>query len=222
MAPRTARAAGVAMAPVKLYYLLPSHYCEKARKILQFKNIPFDLVNVPYGNHQAVIRASGQDYVPFIDTGDGKGVLWPDIADWAESTKPDPTLYPGGTRARARIIEHWAHQAVEEAVWKYVVAEVPKALQDDQERWIFVELQERKRGPLEVMAARKSEFLGGVREVCALAQDLLGSNAYLFGAAPSLADFALYGALHPLKISGNEIPREFAALRAWHERVDAI
>jgi glutathione S-transferase len=210
------------MAAVKLYSLAPSHYCEKARKILEYKGIPFKLVNVPYGNHQAVLKASGQDYVPYVEVPGQKGVLWPEIADWAEKTKPDPTLYPNGTRARARVFEHWAHNVVEEAVWRYVVADVPKTFKDDQERWIFVELQERKRGPLELMAARKSEFLGGMKEVLALAEDLLGNNDFLFGDAPSLADFALYGAMHPLKLTGNKIPGEFEGLRSWHKRVDGL
>jgi len=214
------------MQPVKLYYLRPSHYCEKARAILAFKRIAFELVNVPYGNHQEVIRVSGQDYVPYIEVPGEQGVTWPHIADWAEERKPEPTLFPGEkpqeTRAQSRIIEHWAHNVVEEMAWRYVVADMPKVFEDDQERWIFVEMQERKRGPLEVMAARKAEFLEGVKEVCSLAQDLLGTKAFLVGSSPSLADFALYGALHPLKLSGNEIPRKFQALRDWHDRVQSL
>ncbi len=214
------------MQTVKLYYLGPSHYCEKARAILIYKKIPFQLVNVPYGNHQEVINVSGQDYVPYIEVPDSQGVRYPDIADWAEETKPEPTLYPGqdpkNIRARSRIVESWAHNYVEEIVWRYVVSDVPKVLKEDQERWIFVEFQERKRGPLEIMAQRKPEFLDGVKEVCGLAEDLLGDNDFLFGTKPSLADFALYGGLHPLKFTGNEIPNDFPRLRSWHERVDKL
>ncbi|MGQ0537264.1 MAG: glutathione S-transferase family protein [Methanobacteriota archaeon] len=203
----------------RLFYLRPSHYCEKARAILSFKKIPFELVNVPYGDHQAVIKASGQDYVPFIEVAGEKGVLWPDVADWAEKAKPDPTIYPNGTRAEARVFENWAHQVVEEEVWKYVVSDMVKTFSDPQERWVFEEMQLRKRGPLEIMATRKPEFLGGVKHVCGLAEDRLASKAYLLGDKPSLADFALFGALHPLGLSGNEIPKEFGALRKWHQRV---
>ncbi len=44
------------MSKVTLYYLRPSHYCEKARAILVYKKIPFKLVNIPYGQHQEVIK----------------------------------------------------------------------------------------------------------------------------------------------------------------------
>jgi glutathione S-transferase len=218
----------------RLYYLRPSHYCEKARAILHYKRIPFELVVVPYGDHQDVVRASGQDYVPWIDLAgtsippsvpNERGVRWPDIPDWAERVQPNPTLYPGEakvTRARSRIVENWAHNVVEEAVWKYVLAEVPAALSEGQERWIFVELQERKRGPLEIMAMRKQEFYGGLKEVSGLADDLLGEKPFLFGDAPSLADFALFGALHPLKLTKNELPKEYPRLRAWHMRVAGL
>lgn len=213
--------------PVKLYYLAPSHYCEKARAILAFKGIPFELVDVPYGHHQAVIEASGQDYVPYIEITRNKGVRWPDVADWAEHEKPEPSIYPGEapdrTRAVCRILEDWAHGVVEEAVWKFAVPDVPDTMENPQARWVFVEMQERKRGPLELMAARRAEFKAGMVDTLALAEDLLGGGQpYLLGSEPSLADFALYGAMHPLKLTGNAIPTELKALRAWHKRVDKL
>jgi glutathione S-transferase len=209
----------------RLYYQKPSHYCEKARAILSYKHIPFELVNVPEGDHHEVIEASGQDYVPYLALGDGKGVTWPLIADWAEDKRPEPTIYPGRnvkeTRARCRIIEHWAHNVVEDRVWNYVLPDLPKTFKDPRERWVFVELQEAKRGPIEILAHRRPELFGYVAEVCGLSQDLLGNQDFLLGPSPSLADFALYGALHPLKVSGNTIPKQFASLRRWHKRMDA-
>jgi len=213
------------MQPVKLFYLRPSHYCEKARAILAYKEIPYELVDVPYGDHTQVIAASGQDYVPYLEVpwGNKKGVLWHEVADWAEAARGDPSLYPDPNpqrkRAASRLLEHWAHQVVEEAVWKFVLPDVPARLREGRERWIFVELQERKRGPLEVLALQRASLREGVVQVCMLAQDLLKDQEYLLGNEPSLADFALYGALHPLKFTGHEIPKEAELLRAWHARV---
>jgi len=211
------------MKPVRLFHLAPSHYCEKARAILRYKRIPFKLVNVPYGDHAAVIRASRQDYVPFVEVPGAKGVTWPRVADWAERAAPEPTLYPeGASRAECRVIENWSHQVVEEMTWRYVVADVPRVIRDPHERWIFVEMQERRRGPLDLMKKRQQEFLGGVREMCGLANDLLDGKPFLLSSMPSLADFALYGALHPLKYCGKRIPSGFSRLRAWHARVDRL
>ena len=210
----------------RLYYQKPSHYCEKARAILRYKQILFELVNVPEGDHHEVIEASGQDYVPYLWLSDGKGVTWPHIADWAEKTKHKPTIYPGEnpkeTQARSRIIEHWAHNVVEDRVWNYVLPDLPKIFHDPQERWIFVELQEAKRGSIEILRLRRNELLAGVIEICKLSQDMLGAQDFLLGPHPSLADFALFGALHPLKVSGNRIPAQFALLRDWHDRIHAL
>jgi len=210
----------------RLYYQKPSHYCEKARAILRYKQISFELVNVPEGDHREVIEASGQDYVPYLFLSKGKGITWPHIADWAEKTKHKPTIYPGDnpkeTRARSRIIEHWAHKVVEDRVWNYVLPDLPKTFHDPQERWIFIELQEAKRGPIEILSLRKNELLTSVKEICSLSQDLLGTQKFLLGPHPSLADFALYGSLHPLKYSGNHIPAQFTSLRGWHDRMQAL
>lgn len=214
------------MKAARLYYQKPSHYCEKARAILHYKQIPFELINVPEGDHHEVIEASGQDYVPYLELPQGEGVTWPYIADWAENMKPKPTIYPGEypkeIRAKCRIIEHWAHNIVEDRVWNYALPDLPKTFQDPKERWIFIELQEAKRGPIEALKFRRNELLAGVEEICELTQDLLNTQSYLVGPNPSLADFALYGAFHPLKVSGNNIPTQFTLLREWHRRIDAL
>lgn len=200
-----------------------SHWCISAEKMLRLKGVPYTSVEAPYNDRTELLRISGQDYIPYLETGDGKGVTWDRIPDFLEERHPNPTLFPDGTRARARLVEDWAHQVVEEAVWKYVCADAPKVVPEaNGERWTFVEMQERKRGPLEVMALRKPEFHADVRRVVALAEDLLGDKPYLFGDAPSLADLALYGSLAPLWVTGNALPAEAKRMHAWKTRVDAI
>ena len=212
---------------VRLHYLPPSHYNEKARKILQYKGIAHEVVEVPYGDHSALLKATGQDYTPYIELpGARRGVPWNEVADWAEKTQPRPTLYPGPApammRAGCRVFEHWAHNVVEEAVWRYVVTDVPRVLKDDGARWRFVEFQERKRGPMESLLIQKPLFLAGMKDVLVLAEEHAGFGDFLTGNEPSLADFALYGALHPLKFTGQGIPRDFPKLREWHARVHKL
>jgi glutathione S-transferase len=207
--------------PVALYHLALSHYCEKARRILEWKKIPFTLVNVPYGDHREVIRVSGQDYVPYIDTGDGAGVLWPEVADWAERVAPEPTLFPAG-RAEARIVEHWAHNVVEEAAWKAALPDIVKIFTDPHEAWVFEEMQLRKRGPLAVMKLRQPEFLAELAGILSLVEDALAEHTFVLCDRPSLADFALYGALRPLELAGVDLPGDLPRLRAWYATAATI
>ena len=50
----------------------------------------------------------------------------------------------------------------------------------------------------------------------------LGEAPYLLGAEPSVADFALYGALHCLPYTKNEIPRELPHVRKWYSTVETL
>lgn len=210
------------MEPVRLFHLAPSHHCERARKILELKGIPYERVDVPYQDHSEVIAETGQDYVPALKTADGEVVTWTGIEDWAEEQVPEPTLYPNGSRALCRVFAHWCYSVVEDVTWKYVCSKAPDHIPDEDERWRFVEFQERKWGPLEVMEMRRPMFLEGVREVCALAEEMLGDEHFLLGDEASLADLALYGGLHPLYFVGEGVPKEFERLAAWRERVDGL
>lgn len=204
-----------------LYDLPLSHYCVKAKAILRYKGVPFQVEPAPYHDRQDLLAVSGQDYVPYLLWED-EGVAWYDIPDFVERRQPTPTLYPGGQRNLARILDSWAHDVVEEAAWKCVVADAEKTFQDPRERWVFVEMQERKRGPLEVMAMRKPEFLKGLVATLRPAEDRLAESSFLLGSEPSLADFALYGALHPLPYTGNAIPKELPHVREWFQRVQKV
>jgi glutathione S-transferase len=111
---------------------------------------------------------------------------------------------------------------VEEASWKCIVFDAVKTFDDPRERWVFEEMQMRKRGPLEVLALQKQTFLKALVSTLAPAEDRLGETPYLLGAEPSLADFALYGALHPLPFTGNALPKETPHVREWFGRVQKL
>lgn len=204
-----------------LYGMDISHYVVKVKRILAYKGIPYEFEYAPYHDRQDLLAVSGQDFVPYLLWED-KGVVWQDIPDSLEKTKPTPTIYPGGQRHLARILESWAHDVVEESVWKYVCSDAPATFKDPRERWVFVEMQERKRGPLDLMAQRKAEFLKGMVGTLRAADDRLAESPYLLGREPSLADFALYGAVHPLPYTGNKFPKELAHVEAWFERVATV
>jgi glutathione S-transferase len=198
-----------------------SHWCVKAKKIMDYKKIKYATKNVGYHDKRELIKATGQDYVPTI-VNDGKIVTYPDIPDFLEKFQPNPTIYPNGTKALTKAIENWAHYRLEEIVWRYSVADFPKTFKDDLERWVFVELQEAKRGPLELMEARRAGFKADMEAHFQILEDMLNEHRFLVVDEPSLADFAVFGAVNPLRYSGNEFPEKFPKLRAWYESIDRI
>jgi len=206
---------------VQLYTYPLSHYCIKVQKILEYKGIPYRSIEVKYNDRTPLLKASGQDYIPYL-VDDGQGFTWPHIVDHLERKAPTPTLYPDGNKGKAAVLEHWAHAVVEEAVWRYVVTDAEKYLarRDEAEAWVFGEMQSRARGPWHLLEHRKPEFYEGMKEVLALVEKGLDGKPYYGGNAPSLADFALYGAISPLYTVGGQIPAEFQTLRAWWGRLD--
>jgi glutathione S-transferase len=198
-----------------------SHWCVKVQKILNYKQIRFESKNVGYHDKRELIKATGQDYVPAIVDGE-KIVTYPEIPDYLESLAPSPSIYPNGTRNLAKLIENWAHYRLEEIVWRYCVADFPKTFKDDQERWVFVEIQELKRGPLELMEARKPTFKADMETHFQILDDMLHNHKFLLTEAPSLADFAVFGAIYPLCYSGNEISSKFKHLQAWYRSIERI
>ena len=204
-----------------LLYSMPiSHYCVCADRTLAFKGVKFDTVRVPYHDKQELIKATGQDYVPTL-VWDGKPVMWHEIPEFIEAVKPTPTLYPWNQRGLATIVENWGHQVLEERVWRYVVTKVPPVLGDDQERWIFEEMQTRARGPWHVLESRRDEFRADMVKHLGMVEAILDGRPWILG-EPSLADFGIYGGLSPLLTVGEKVPKEFPKLAEWAGRIQAL
>ncbi|HET6405045.1 MAG TPA: glutathione S-transferase family protein [Candidatus Thermoplasmatota archaeon] len=206
---------------VLLYGLDLSHHVVKVRRILAYKGIAHDYEYAPIHDRQDLLAVSGQDYVPYLLWED-KGVTWPEIADFLEAKRPTPTLYPDGQRHLARILESWAHDVVEEMAWRIAAPGARKTFADPREAWVFEELQMRKRGDLDELAAQKPKHEKALVATLKDVEARLGESPYLLGREPSVADFALYGALHCLPYTGNEIPRALPHVRAWFGAVAAL
>jgi len=198
-----------------------SHWCIKAKKIMDYKKIKYETKNVGYHDKRELLNATGQDYVPAI-INDGKIITYPDIPDFLEEFQPNPTIYPDGTKALTKAIENWAHYRLEEIVWRYAVVDFPKTFKDELERWVFVEIQELKRGPLQLMEVRRPEFKADMEAHFQIIEDMLKEHRFLVSDKPSLADFAVFGAVNPLVYSGNRFPERFTKLSAWYESIDHI
>jgi len=207
---------------VLTFYQEPfSHWCIKAEKIMVYKKIKYETKNVGYHDKRELINATGQDYVPAI-VNDGQTVTYPDIPDFLEKFQPNPTIYPDGTKALTKAIENWAHYRLEEIVWRYAVVDFPKTFKDELERWVFVEIQELKRGPLQLMEVRRPEFKADMEAHFQIIEDMLKEHRFLISDKPSLADFAVFGAVNPLVYSGNRFPERFTKLSAWYKSIDHI
>lgn len=218
--PAPARAAQGKVPQVTLHEMTYSHHCAKVRKVLAHKGIAFERREVPYHDKRLLLKETGQDYVPWLQWGT-KGVPWHGIVDFVEQQVPSPTLFPGNQRGQARMLEQWSHDILEEMAWRVAVPEFPATFTDEHERWVFEELQERKRGPLAALKEKQPRAWDDLKAHLLFLEQALDGRDWLLG-EPSLADFAAWGALYPLQHTGKDLPKEFPRTRAWHQRVGKV
>lgn len=224
---------------ITLYEFRASPYCAKVKKLLQYKKLPFTLVEVSFLRREQPRRLSGQGRVPVIDDG-GKVVNDSTaIALYLEEAYPDPPALPadGAARARVLLIEDWADEAFADQAIPFKLLTPGNA-----ERLVAesIELQGRPAllaalqplGPLVLRTyARRRRSRG--RSLAQIARDFgrdldvleqaLTPGPWLADERPSLADFAVYGFLGTMEgLAGMEEITRRPRLGEWYARVKAL
>jgi glutathione S-transferase len=100
---------------LELYQFELSHYCEKIRFILDYKQLPYRKVEVTPGLGQIdVFRMSGQRQVPVLKDGNDIIADSTAIAQYLDEKYPDRPIYPSDPMQRAQclILEEWADESI--------------------------------------------------------------------------------------------------------------
>src|SRR2546427_73305 len=118
-------------------------------------------------------------------------------------------------------ISHYCIAADRMLAFKGVEFETRPVLHDDQERWVFEEMQTRARGPWHVLEMRREEFRQDMNKHLGMVDAILDGRDWILG-QPSLADFGIYGSISPLLTVGEMIPAEFPRLGRWASRIGKL
>lgn len=219
-----------------LYQFVTSPFCSKVRKILDYKGLDYQIVEVDYVERKELIAASGQIMVPALRLEDVQNgaeaaavetVVDSDrIAMRLEELCPEPTILPARSRGLHLALTRYIDSSVEEALFFAAMPDEERyfARQGADRLAMFRFIRERKYGAgfCERMEREHETNMVRVREVLAPFEMALEHGAFLLG-GPGLADFALYGQLHFLALSGVlKIPHELPRLREFYDRVDRI
>jgi len=216
-----------------LYQFATSPFCSKVRKILDYKGVDYQIVEVDYVERKELIAASGQIMVPALRLEDVDGASASEsavdssrIAMRLEALVPEPTILPARSRGLHLALTRYIDGEVEEALFCAAVPDEERyfARQGADRLAMFRFIRDRKYGAgfCDRMAREHEANMVRVREVLEPFEMALEHGAFLFG-GPGLADFALYGQLHFLALSGVlKIPHELPRLREFYGRVDRI
>jgi glutathione S-transferase len=212
---------------MRLYQFATSPFCAKVRKILDFKGIDYEVIEVDYVERKELVMVSGQMMVPALSLDTGETVVDSErIARTLEKGYPEPTLFPhawqGVHMALARYFDTELEDALFRAAVPYELAHYRGQGRDHEALWCLIRERKYGSGFVEQMLAEHSANLLRAHKLLEPLEESLGDRAFILGRI-GYADFALYGQLTYFAVSGPlAIPADLPNLRAFFERMDRI
>src|ERR1700736_6617346 len=106
----------------RLLQFFTSPFCAKVRKILDYKGVDYEPIEVDYLERKELLTASGQIIVPALTLDGGETVVdSPHIAMRLEELYPEPTIFPPGQRGLHLALASYIDSAVEDALFRVAV-----------------------------------------------------------------------------------------------------
>jgi glutathione S-transferase len=212
---------------IRLYQFATSPFCAKVRKILDYKGIDYEAVEVDYVERKELVMASGQMMVPALTLDNGETLVDSDrIAMALEEHYPEPTLFPHAWRgvhlALARYFDTELEGVLFRAAIPYELTHYHRQGADHEALWRLIRERKYGVGFVEQMVREHPTCLSRAHGLLAPLEESLGDRAFVLGRI-GYADFALYGQLTYFAISGTlTIPANLPYLRAFFERMNRI
>ncbi len=212
---------------MRLYQFAVSPFCAKVRKILDFKGIDYEAMEVDYVERKELVMASGQMMVPAVTFDSGETLTDSEqIATVVEERYPEPTLFPhawqGVHLALARYFDAELEDALFRAAVPYELAHYRSQGADHAALWCLIRERKYGSGFVDQMVREHSANLSRAHKLLAPLEDSLGDRPFILGRI-GYADFALYGQLTYFAVTGSlTIPPTLPHLRAFFERIDRI
>ena len=194
-------------------------------KLLHYKGIEFDEAEVDILASKEQLLASPDLLLTQLTLEDGEKIIASErIALRLEELYPEPTILPPDQRGIQIALARYIN-SIEGDIWRLALPDQIawfRRLGPDYEA-AFRQITDRYSGAgFCARAETEPTFTTGVVHLLAPFETALEGKAFLMGRI-GLADFALYGELHRLAISGElKLPGRFPNLRAFHGRVDRI
>lgn len=212
---------------MRLYQFVTSPFCAKVRKILDFKGIEYEAIDVDYVERKELVMASGQVTVPALTLDHGETLVESErIAMALEERYPEPTLFPpawqGVHLALARYFDTQLEDALFRAAVPYELAHYRRQGPDHEALWRLIREHKYGAGFIDQMLREHPANLSRAHALLAPLEESFGDRAFVLGRI-GYADFALYGQLTYLAISGPlAIPANLPNLRAFFDRINRI
>jgi glutathione S-transferase len=211
----------------RLYQFLTSPFCAKVRKVLDFKDVEYEIVEVDYLERKELLIASGQMTVPALTLASGETIVdSARIVRRLEELYPEPTVLPPSWSGMHQVLADYIDTQLEDALFG---ASIPDKIaffrrqgRDREAWWRMVRDRKYGAGFVDRMIAERGAQETRARQALLPFEQALADRAFLLGRI-GLADFALYGQLYNFAFTGElKISPELRNLRMFFGRVDRI
>ena len=209
---------------MKLFRFAYSCYALKVQCLLQLAGLRFEVEDVPYGDRSALVELTGgYMHVPVLL--DDRGTVHLDSRDISQFVVAQaPQLVPTPLDGPVWAYSDWCDEVLDDPCFKLSAPAIRRSFPRPADRALYALLKERKYGPgsIDGWERASATLLERARAALAPSERTLRSCPFLFGAAPTLADAALFGQLAMLRFAG--IPPHILgeSLQAWLSRLEAV
>ena len=196
-----------------------SPFCWRSAMALAHKRL--DWTSRATGFSGIATIGGGQRMVPVLDDG---GTLVADswaIAEHLEARHPDrPSLFGGEAgKAYARFVQHWTGAQVHAPIFRMIAADIYDRLEPADQAYFRQSREQRLGRPLEAVQAERDTLLPGLRAALAPWRQLVQEQPFAGGAAPTYADYVVFGAFQWARVvSPYRLLEEDDPVLAWFRR----
>lgn len=211
----------------RLFQFHPSPRCAKVRKLLEFKGVDYETVEVDYLNRAELLAVSGQIMVPALELAGGEVLVdsaW--IVTRMEALFPEPTVLPPVSRGLHLTLSRFFDSAAAPALLRLTMPDLLDYYQrQGAQQLAFFKLVHDNRygdGFCDRVDAERETSLEQALEILAPLDEALSQRAFLLGRI-GLADFALYAMLWRVGFTGElKLPKSLAHLHEFFARMNRL
>lgn len=215
---------------MRLHRLDYSCYARFVQATLELAKVPFELVDVRYGDREELAKLTGgYIQVPVLELDDGTPIVDSRrIAQHLVSTDERVArLVPDADAALVWAYVDFANGPVEDAAFRLASPGIAQRFESAFERALFVFSKERKFGAgcVDAWERDADALFEQLVTVLEPTTRTLAHRPFLIGREPTLADLALLSQLLMLDLGAPDrvaqLVLRFDVLRAWRERLEA-
>jgi glutathione S-transferase len=205
-------------------------YCPlgaRVGKLLHYKGIEFETIEVDYLERKELLAVSNQVQTPVLATPHGAAIVdVKRITNYLEEHFPNPTVLPDDLRGAHLALTDHIDGVVNEALMRAAVADIADFWRrrgaDRVAFWKHIKDRRYGDGFCDRMIRERDANLAAAWEALAPFEAALRGKAFLLGRI-GLADFALYGQMRLLAFTGEiKLPGNMPGLHAFFGRMDCI